>query len=73
MDTYGLGSITSSAASGIRAASERLASASQRVAAGDLDAGVAVTLSVAGQQFAANVAVLKSANRMAARLLDTMA
>ncbi len=65
--------ITQTAFDGLSRAREQAATASQRIAAGPLEAEDVVSLNNAAHAFKANAAVLDVARRMQDRLLDMFA
>ncbi|MBL6954890.1 MAG: hypothetical protein ISR50_19830 [Alphaproteobacteria bacterium] len=62
--------LTQTALDGLNRAKEQAATASQRIAAGPLEAEDVVSLKLAEHAFKANAAVLNVAKRMQDRLLD---
>lgn len=67
-----LSSVGTSALSGLQKAGTRVAEGAEQLAAGNLDPAVVLDISTAQTGFAANVAVLKSADDMSRRLLDML-
>lgn len=73
MEVPSLGSASQAAIEGLKRAEEKTQVAAQNIAEGALNPEDIVSLSLAAQDFKANVAVLKSDTEMSKSLLDILA
>lgn len=73
MEVPSLGSASHTAIEGLKRAQEKTEQLAQNIAEGPLNPEDIVSLSLAAQDFKANVAVLKSENETSQALLDIMA
>lgn len=73
MDIGTVGSAISTAVEGLKKAQEQTLEAAESIASGSLNPEDIVSLSLAAQNFKANVAVLKTENELSKSLLDIVA